>query len=66
MSDNPFSLMAIAILSIPGTIMLYESVTREPPLSILAFIYGVSLYFIMGYLIFNEVTFSDVDGVKDD
>ena len=56
MSDNAFILMTIAILSISGTVMLYESVTSEPPLSILAFIYGVSLYFIMSYLVFQTWT----------
>ena len=56
MSDNAFILMTIAILSISGTVMLYESVTSEPPLSILAFIYGVSLYFTMSYLVFQTWT----------
>ena len=56
MSDNAFILMTIAILSISGTVMLYESVISEPPLSILAFIYGVSLYFTMSYLVFQTWT----------
>ena len=69
MSDNIFVLITIAILSVSGTLMMGEFVQREGFLSILSLVYATALYFIMSYLIYNEITFpdlKDVDGDTDD
>ena len=68
MSDNMFVLITIAILSVSGTLMMGEFVQREGFLSILSLVYAIALYFIMNYLIYNEIIFSylkDVDGDID-
>ena len=66
MSDNMFVLITIAILSVSGTLMMREFVQREGFLSILSLVYAIALYFIMNYLIYNEIIFSYLEGVYGD
>ncbi len=66
MSDNIFVLITIAILSVSGTLMMGEFVQREGFLSILSLVYATALYFIMSYLIYNEITFPDLKDVDGD